>query len=168
MSTIDSLELGTARQNAHPNGTPRYYSNPNEEDTIGVAGELAFANKYGLKMDEAIRPNGDGHIDFKMQLILDDAIKQITIDIKTAKKAYNLLIKDWEMEESSDILVLGRFNENETVDLLGWEYKSVMAKQPKKIFSSLGIVNHYKPVEKLRPMHELDVIMKRLIQIDFE
>ena len=36
-------ELGKDRQNAHPEGTKRYYDDPNIEDTIGVAGELAFA-----------------------------------------------------------------------------------------------------------------------------
>jgi len=168
MNNSETTRLGTARQSAHPNGTPRYYSDPNVEDIIGVAGEQAFANRYGIKIDESIRPDGDNHIDFKLQYVDGFDVKQLTIDVKTAKKPFNLLIKDWEIDKCADILILAKYNDDKSVELLGWEYKSIMKKQPTKVFSSLGINNYYKSREQLRPMSELDKIMKHMSQVEFE
>ena len=50
----------------------------NKEDIIGISGEIAFGKRYNLKPDLEIKPNGDGHIDFKIRINGD---KIITIDI---------------------------------------------------------------------------------------
>lgn len=149
----EAESLGKARQNAHPNGTPRYYSDINKEDTIGVTGELEFAKRYGLKIDRTIRPEGDGHIDFKIKVISDN--KFITFDVKTATKPYNLLIKEWEIDRCADCIILANYNDGIPF-FIGWESKKEMKKQPKKIFSSLGIVNYYKHASELQPMDRLD------------
>ena len=151
---IDVDSLGKKRQEAHPQGTPRYYDDPNKEDTIGVAGETAFAKRYGLDVDERILPEGDEHIDFIVKINNLD----ITIDVKTAQKAYNLLIKEWEIKECADILVLAKYNDG-TIKFLGWETKEVMCLMPTKVFSSLGINNFYRHQSKLRPMEQLDEIL---------
>ena len=151
--------LGIQRQNAHvKNSTPRYYKDKNKEDIIGVAGEVAFGKRYNLKPDLEIRPNGDGHIDFEIEI---NGTKNITIDVKTAQKAYNLLIKKWEINKCSNILVLAKYHENESVEFLGWSTRKIMRQQPIKIFSSLGIENYYLPKEKLRSMEELDYLFKK-------
>lgn len=154
----ESHSLGIERQNAHPNGTPRYYADPNKEDIIGMAGELAFGKRYSLKVDKSIRPDGDGHVDFR-------AVKKngetFTLDVKTAIKAYNLLIKEWEMDDCASVLVLAQYNPaNEEVSFLGWQTKAFMRTMPKKVFSSLGIVNHFCHRDKLRSMEELDQLFK--------
>jgi hypothetical protein len=147
--------IGEQRQSAHPQGTPRYYKDPNAEDTIGVAGEIAFAKEYGLKIDDSIRPDGDGHVDFKLNI--ND--QEITIDVKTANKAYNLLIKEWEIDVCANILVLAQYESNTNIRFLGWETKDIMKLMPKKIFSSLKIVNYYRHKSELRPMSQLDGIL---------
>ena len=152
---IDVDSLGKKRQEAHPQGTPRYYNDPNKEDTIGVAGETAFAKRYGLKVDERILPEGDDHIDFIVKINNFD----ISIDVKTAQKAYNLLIKEWEIKECADILVLAEYNDG-IIKFLGWETKEVMRLMPTKVFSSLGINNFYRHQSKLRLMEHLDEILK--------
>lgn len=146
-------ELGIARQKAHLNGTKRYYNDENKEDTIGVAGELAFANRYGLEIDRTIRPDGDNHVDFKVKVLTDN--KYFTIDVKTATKPYNLLIKEWEIDVCADCIVLADYN-NGNPKFIGWESKKVMKNQPKKVFSSLGIVNYYLHSSRLQPMETLD------------
>lgn len=151
MLVDNSLVLGSERQNAHPNGTPRYYNDPNKEDIIGIAGEIAFGNRYNLKIDDSIRPNGDNHIDFK----IEHNGRIITFDVKTANKAYNLLIKEWEINVCADVLVLAEYNEG-NIKFLGWESKREMAKQPVKVFSSLGIRNYYKHRDLLNNMSRLD------------
>ena len=156
MENQEIKSLGEQRQNAHPNGTPRYYKDPNVEDTIGVCGEAAFAKKYGLDIDKRILPEGDDHIDFTTKI---NGTK-VTIDIKTAQKAYNLLIKKWEIKKCADILVLAEYNNGE-VNFLGWETKDVMNMMPTKIFSSLGIENHYRHKSDLRPMSQLDKLLTK-------
>jgi len=151
---IDVDSLGKKRQAAHPQGTPRYYNDPNKEDTIGVAGETAFAERYSLKVDERILPEGDDHIDFIVKI----NNSEITIDVKTAQKAYNLLIKEWEIKECADILVLAEYKDG-AINFLGWETKEVMRLMPTKVFSSLGINNFYRHNSKLRPMQHLDEIL---------
>lgn len=148
---INITDLGTDRQSAHPNGTPRYYEDPNTEDIIGVAGEQCFAKRYGLEIDDKIRPEGDGHVDFEIEW--DN--KRITFDIKTANKAYNLLVKSWEIEVAADVLILAEYNDGNVI-FLGWTTRRKMSWQPKKIFSSLGIVNYYLHRSELNSMERLD------------
>jgi hypothetical protein len=151
--------LGIQRQRGHiKNSTPRYYKDKNKEDIIGVAGEVAFGKRYNLKPDLEIRPNGDGHIDFEIEI---NKTKNVTIDIKTAQKAYNLLVKKWEINKCSDILVLAKYYDNESIEFLGWTTKKTMKQQPIKVFSSLGIENYYLPKEKLRSMKELDYLFEK-------
>jgi len=155
----ESHSLGIARQNAHPNGTPRYHEDPNKEDIIGIAGELAFGKRYSLNVDKSIRPDGDGHVDFRA---VTNNGKAITIDIKTAIKAYNLLIKEWEIDDCALVLVLAKYDTaNEEVSFLGWQTKGVMRTMPKKVFSPrLGIMNYFCPLDQLRRMEELDELFK--------
>ena len=155
----ESHSLGIARQNAHPNGTQRYYEDPNKEDIIGMAGELAFGKRYGLNVDKSIRPNGDGHVDFRV--VMNNG-NTFTIDIKTAIKAYNLLIKEREINKCAIVLVLAQYDPaNEEVSFLGWQTKRIMKTMPKKVFSSrLGIMNYYCPRDQLRSIEELDQLFK--------
>ena len=155
---MNAIELGKQRQNAHPNGTKRYYKDENTEDIIGIAGEIAFANRYGLSPDLEIRPNGDNHIDFKIK-INDYIVK--TIDVKTAQKAYNLLVKQWEIDNASDILVLAEYKNENFINFLGWTTKKIMKQQPIKIFSSLGIKNYFLHKNKLNKMEDLDLVFKK-------
>ncbi len=150
----DIKSLGKQRQDAHPNGTPRYYNDPNKEDTIGVAGESAFAKRYGLEIDKRILPEGDDHIDFIIKINNFNT----TIDVKTAQKAYNLLIKEWEINKCADILVLAEYNDG-AIKFLGWETKEIMRLMPTKVFSSLNIKNFYRHRSQLRPMNQLDRIL---------
>jgi hypothetical protein len=153
----EAEQLGKQRQDAHPKGTKRYYSDPNKEDVIGVAGEIAFANRYDLEVDKRILPEGDGHIDFTVKI----NGKNRTIDVKTAQLPYNLFIKEWEINKCADILVLAQHKDG-NIKFLGWETKKVMQKMPKKVFSSLNITNYYKKASELRSMEELDkLILKK-------
>ena len=157
MDEIHSLAI--ARQNAHPTGSPRFYENPYIEHIIGMAGEFAFGKRYSLQVDKSIRPDGDGHVDFRA--VMNNG-KTLTFDIKTAIKAYNLLIKEWEIDDCSLVLVLAQYDPaNEAVSFLGWQTKGVMRTMRKKVFSaSLGIMNYYCPRNELRNMEELDQLFK--------
>lgn len=115
-------------------------------ELIGLVGEEAFALEFGMGTDHhRLTPHGDGRIDFHSPAG--------TIDVKTAEKAYNLLME--RGKPHADILVLAKFNRGDTTaTLLGWEYSSEMEKMPYKDFG-YGIINHYKHNTQLRPIEEL-------------
>lgn len=158
--------LGIERQKAHPQGTKRYYTDPNKEDIIGVAGEKAFADRYGFKIDDSIRPEGDGHVDFRVEIFENGKKVNKTIDVKTAQKAYHLLIKVWEIKVCADILILVQYNSAEDIKLLGWATKEEMQITKQKTFSNLNILNHFKHRSELRPMADLDKLLTGAIQIN--
>lgn len=123
-----------------------------------MAGELAFGKRYGLNVDKTIRPNGDGHVDFRV--VMNNG-NTFTIDIKTAIKPYNLLIKEREINKCATVLVLAQYDPaNEEVSFLGWRTKGFMKTMPKKVFSFLNIVSHFCPRDQLRNMEELDQLFK--------
>mgnify|MGYP003650116573 FL=1 len=115
-------------------------------ELVGLSGEVAFAEFSGLEVDWEERPSGDKGIDFITP-------NGTTIDIKTARKAYNLIHE--ENKPFADIYVLAQYmDDTEESTLIGWEYGSILEKSPRKDFG-YGIVNHYISKNKLNPMHAL-------------
>jgi len=117
---------------------------------VGVCGEDAFADEFGLKIDDSIKPAGDKGIDFTLSL-------PFTVDVKCAKLPFNLLLEVGK--PVVDIYVLADYNDSFNKELsssilLGWEWGKVLAKSPTKDFG-YGVINHYIPAEDLRPISEL-------------
>lgn len=144
----DAIEIGIQRQKLHANyGTPRLYDDPNIEDVIGAKGEKAWELLTGIPMDTLDRLDGDDN-DFVQPL-------NFTFDIKTARKAYNLLVKVTDERKPIDIDVLAEYDEcSDKVHFIGWQWRSVMLKQPTKDFG-IGVDSHYMHKSKLRPMGEI-------------
>ena len=116
---------------------------------VGLKGEFQFAKEFGFEIDEELRPSGDKGIDFKSAIG--------TIDVKTARKAYNLIVEENKVD--SDIYVLAKYIDNtDTVKLLGWEIKEKVLEAPVRDFG-YGIINHYIPKNNLKPM---ELLKKRL------
>ena len=114
-------------------------------DYIGVAGEVAFAKEFGLKVDVAVKPGGDKGIDFILPIG--------TVDVKCYRKPYNLLREVGKIH--ADILVLAGFdNASKEAYLIVWEYDNEMINCLTKDFG-YGIVNHYKAAGKLKTIPEL-------------
>jgi len=161
---VDSIKVsmsiakweGYVRQQAHShNGTRRFFEDENTEDIIGVTAEIAFGKWSGLEPDLEVRPNGDGCKDFLIKV----NGRKISIDIKAARKAFNLLLKQKDGLRSADILVLAKVD-GDLVSFLGWEHKSMMLVSPVKDFG-YGILNHYRSKDDLRPMRQLLDLIKR-------
>jgi len=114
-------------------------------DLVGAAGEVAFAEEFGLEVDAEERPAGDHGIDFQTPAG--------TIDVKTYRKPHHLLR---EVDKPhADILVLAGFDDaTGEAELIGWEWDTEMVKCPRKDFG-YGILNHYKLADELKPISEL-------------
>lgn len=145
---ITADELAAVREGAHIHNSSWNYCSDSE--TIGCAGEIFFADRYGLDVDREPRPYGDDGWDFK---VWDGT----TIDVHTARKPWYLLAKVRTRHKWSDILVLARYVPHE-IELLGWETRETLLNCPRRDFGGFGDETHYLPAAKLLPMSGLDWI----------
>lgn len=143
--TVDQLRrIAAQRELLHRTHASSRPLSPDYE-FIGVCGEAAFAEMTGLDLDELARPDGDHGADFRTPLG--------TIDVKTARKPYNLLREAGK--PAADILVLAEYNPTtETARCVGWMYDWEVVQSTPKDFG-YGILNYYRPRTSLRPIAEL-------------
>lgn len=115
-------------------------------EAVGLFGEFKFGAFSGIMPNLQPKPEGDSGIDFVM-------LMRFTLDVKTARKPKNLIHE--KGKKFVDIYVLASYEEDKSVKLLGWEWGAKLRKAPTKDFG-YGVINHYIPAEKLRPMEELE------------
>jgi hypothetical protein len=141
------VDLAKKREDAHKG---QKSSRPFSEgyELVGLAGEAQFADEFDMEINTDILPQGDGCIDFRTPAG--------TVDVKTARKAYNL---PREINKPhAEILVFAKYDDaTGDVTLLGWEYDREMLKCPITTFG-YGTLNHTKHHTKLRPMTELKAL----------
>lgn len=113
--------------------------------------EEAFESAFGYPIDEEDRPGGDGNVDFNTPVG--------TVDVKTARKPYHLLVEVGKPQ--ADIIVLAEYLPDiKMAVLIGWEYSEYVQRTPVKRFHKDGPQNHYIRAEYLRPMKELDALIR--------
>ena len=115
-------------------------------ELVGLSGEVAFGELTGLEPDFSERPTGDEGIDSTLQ-------NGKTVDVKTARKAFNLI---HEIKKPFvDIYVLAEYSDStQKATLVGWEYGKTLSKAPKKDFG-YGIINHYISRNNLKDIESL-------------
>lgn len=148
-------QIAELRQKLHDkvgNNTARFFRDRTEENFIGLCGELAFAYRYGLTIDDRLLAVGDGGIDFEI-------LGVGSIDIKTARRPLYLLLKSDQASRAADVLVLARYRPT-GIKFVGWEYGRELARCPSRDFG-YGIVNHFKAAEELRGMVALEELFRR-------
>jgi len=123
-------------------------------DAVGMAGEWAFGELSGLWPDTEERPGGDGGKDFALPL-------RFTVDIKTARKPYNLIHE--QGKPFADIFILAQYDEETgKANPIGWQWGAALKKAPTKDFG-YGVINHYIPADKLKPIEELQSRIIKLV-----
>lgn len=147
---ITAEAMGRGRQAAHGNdpGETAYRETPAKAHQIGVAGEIAFAARFGLPLDTAMRPSGDAGVDFQTGLGV--------IQVKTSKLGVDLLVQQRLVEKHgwARYYVLAQFDEvTKTARLLGWTTDTVV-RMAVQIRIRLGV--SYRVLrEHLAPMNHL-------------
>ena len=133
------------RHNAHRGHASSRPLSENYE-YIGLRGEVEFAKLTGQMVDLTRRLRGDKGIDFIVPMMF-------TIDVKTARRAFNLIHE--EGKPFADIYILAQYDDElDFVSLIGWEWGHILKKAPVQDFG-YGINNHYIAAEELRPMETL-------------
>ena len=134
----------------------RFYKDENVEDIRGVYGEWVYYKRYEhlgcAPPDRKPRPYGDKGIDFHTPWG--------TLDVKTARKPKNLLVKKQEIGRVADVLVQAGWNEKlQGVELLGWyigqDMRDLQGLQEPKDFG-YGIINYFVPASQLHAMELMD------------
>ena len=143
LEEVDLTEIADQRSDSHIGHESQRILGENH-DLVGVSGEAIFAKYFGLKINDDIKPEGDDGIDFLLGL-------NFSVDVKTARKPYNLLLEVGK--PVADIYVLADFNDGDPY-LLGWQWGIILSQAPSKDFGD-GVINHFIPVEELRSMNEL-------------
>jgi len=120
-------------------------------ELIGLIGEWGFARFSNLDMDLALRPAGDGRVDFE--------VNGFTIDVKSANKPYNLL-REVEVPHADVLVLAGVWLDRRAYRLIGWEFDKAMldmiiTDRFGKYLNPPGPLNHYKPAEHLLSMNQL-------------
>lgn len=146
--TIDNI--GNERHDLHKcHATSRPLSDGYEN--VGLAGEFEFGKFSGLMPDLERRPGGDNGIDFVLPVAL-------TVDVKTARNPRNLLHE--QGKSFADIYVLAEYDDDtKTARLLGWAWGTTLRKTTPKDVGGYGVISHYIPRERLRPMSELKSVI---------
>jgi len=122
-----------------------------DHNLVGAAGEQAFSEFCGIEPSWTKTATGDKGLDFQCSLA-------VTVDVKTARKPYNLIVEEGKVV--SDIYILARYHDDtETGTLLGWRWGIDIRQAPVRDFG-YGVMNHYMPRATMFPMDALD---KRLI-----
>jgi hypothetical protein len=93
---------------------------------IGLKGEVAFANLYGLSVDLSARPDGDGGVDFRCSWLNDT----VTVDVKTTTHGDNpwLCVRE-DSDKRADRYVLAVANDTE-VNLVGFADRQTVIDTP--------------------------------------
>ena len=113
---------------------------------VGMAGEVAFGMWSGHCPDFENKPEGDGGIDFTVNL-------KFTVDVKTARKPLNLIHE--KGKPFADIYVLAGYDEKTgDATLIGWTWGKTLAKQPVATFKH-DVLNHYLDADELDTMESL-------------
>lgn len=145
-------EEGKKRDEMHPDS--RNWKISREMTNIrGLKGEFAFAEHYDLEVDTDLRPDGDGGIDFTIEI--DGSRK--TVDVKTVNYPNNpLLLVREAREEHPDLYVLTA-TDSEEVKLVGMlPTNHVLARDP--VESQYGHLNHRFEEAELLPLPSRDEV----------
>lgn len=130
-------------------GVPTHRPLGPDHDGVGLAGERAFAERYGYLPDGNAWRQGDGVADFRTL--------HGTVDVKTYRKPGHLLVETGK--ERADIYVLARYSDaTAQATLLGWAVKIEVEAAPVSDVGGMGVQSHAIPADDLHPLAQLDAM----------
>lgn len=122
------------------------------QNLVGLAGEHAFAQRFGLPIDTELRAGGDRGIDF----VLPTRHGPKTVDVKTTTwdgPRRRMLVEAGKL--NAEIYVLAHYCEiAKRARLLGWQWRQVIKTYAPRD-TGRGVVNHEIPEYALRHIDDL-------------
>ncbi len=125
---------------------------------LGLIGEFVFGERFDMEPDLGDRRSGDDGIDFVLP-------NGLLVDVKTARKAFNLLVE--KNKVVADVYVLAAYREDVGwATLLGWEWGGTVIVKDTKPFSP-NIESHFVPARYLIPMDRMPLSNDQLMPFDY-
>ena len=110
-------------------------------NVMGLIGERAFAERYGLDLDLSVTIRGDRGIDFRCP--------RATVDVKTSRRGDYLLVPVGRVH--ADVYVLAHLIGTDEARLLGWMDAATIKTLPTRDFG-YGVRNHFVHARSLRSL----------------
>ena len=119
-------------------GHPTHRPLSSDYELVGLAGEAVFAELYGLERDRERRPDGDDGKDFSFNGWL--------VDVKTARKAYYLLVEVGHLGQA-DLYVLMSYAEEaeEAARPVGWTTREELVLREPRDIGGMGVLSYWVP-----------------------
>lgn len=119
-------------------------------DRVGLAGEEAFAARYGYPVNLAEEPDGDGGADFYVWCG--------TVDVKTYRIPNHLLVEAGKARATLYVLA-GYSDLTGTARLIGWAWRQDVETAVPRDVGRMGVNSHALQAGQLRPLGELDRLL---------
>ena len=121
---------------------------------VWLAGEIALAEFTGVIPDFRSKYHGDGGTDSYIDIVINNAMKRKTINVKTSKKPYNLVAEPGRSK--ADIYMLAHyFSETRRARIIGWQWSQIIHQCPTKKLTDDGVPLHVMPFHELRDIRVL-------------
>ena len=118
-------------------------------DAVGLAGERAFAARYGYPVDEREFARGDGGADFRTY--------RGTVDVKTYRRPEHLLVEVGK--ERADLYVLACYDDVvDDATLLGWATVKEVEAATVRDVGGMGVQSRAIAAGALRSLTDLDAL----------
>ncbi len=136
-------------------------------DYIGLLGERAVCERYGLTVDMKARPNGDGGRDGKVNTIhgvIEWDVKTCRIrtwDPATSTKPFRMLIKAYRCKPRTIYILARHIEKQDRAVLMGWRWGEELLTTEPRDYGTKGIISVGWMANDLRPMSELDAMVIR-------
>jgi hypothetical protein len=128
---------------------------------MGLRGEEAFSERFGLSLDLTPRLGGDGGRDFGVVLrVANGTARRYEVDCKAALVPKYLIVEQGRVRRETIYVLCRYIPDDDRCKLQGWEWGAMLLKAPTRDFG-YGIINHWIPAERLRG---LDEIAARLVR----
>jgi hypothetical protein len=123
----DIYQEGVAREDRHPTDGSYDGLDGYDANIMGLKGEFAFADFYGLEPDLSAQIDGDGGVDFEISCWLGDSL---TVDVKTTEHDDDPWLRvPVDKDDWADMYVCAAEN-GATIDLIGWQSREEIKSFP--------------------------------------
>ncbi len=156
MNRMDPItrEAQRREQSHQKHATNRDLAN-GKGNLIGLRGEKAIADRFGLSVDLTPRPGGDGGFDGTLRT----TIGPIRYDVKTFEKPYNLLVEASKCRPERIYFLCRYIAHEDRAKPIGWQWGAMLLLTAAADYGGKGIISYKWPARDLKSMGELDAIV---------
>lgn len=145
------------REASHHEGHRNFrpHLRPKGANLMGLRGEQAFAERFGLTVNLEPRLGGDGHIDLRLPLVVGSRVIKFAVDCKAAMIPKDLIVEVGTCKPATIYVLCRYYEDTDSCSLIGWQWGSMLLKTTPKDYGK-GVMDHWWPGNRLRDLCELE------------